>query len=175
MAWQGALRDLELDDEEKWDLGKDLPEGSEPPDYPSGLTLTLSEGDLERVGCCEGEPGDTTRFAAMGEVTAVHQSEDDARVELQIGEFAGEDGKFIELEHPAYICLTHRELGKMSLDCDCEVGDLIHLIGEAKLVSISRMKGFAMDEDDEPDPINMATLQVTHLGFEDESSESREA
>ena len=165
---------MELDDDEKWDLDKDLPEGVEPPDYPHGLTMTLSEEDLEKVGCCEGEPGDTTRFAAMAEVTSVHVSEDDARVELQVGEFAGEDGKFIDLTHPAYISLTHRELGKMGLDCDCEVGDTIHLMGEAKLVSISRMKGFAVDEED-ADSIDMVTLQVTHLGFEDESAESRAA
>jgi hypothetical protein len=171
MAWQTALHSLEHDDDELYDLGKGMPEGSEPPDYPPGLSLTLSEDDLERVGCCEGEPGDTTRFAAMGEVTSVHQSEDEARVELQIGEFAGEDGKFIDLEHPGHICLTHRELGKMDLDCDCEVGDLIHLIGEARLASISRMKGFAMDG---PDSIDMVTLQITHLAWEDESSESRE-
>ena len=172
MAWQGALHDLELDDDEKYDLGHGV--DAEPPDYPSGLTMTLSEEDLEKIGCCEGEPGDTTRFAAMGEVTSVHQSEDDAGVDLQVGEIAGEDGKFVDLEHPAYLHLTHRELGKMGLDCDCEVGDTIHLIGEAKLVRISRMKGFAMDEEDAED-INMATLQVTHLGFEDESAEGREA
>lgn len=163
MAW-AALADLAHDDEDLYDMSKGMPDGYEPPEYPTGCRLGISQEDLEAAGCDGGEPGDTCRFSAMGEVTAVHKGIDDCRVELQLGEFAGEDGKFIELNEPAYICLCERELGKMGLEVDCERGDMLHLIGTVRMESCSSTEWGG----------EMCSLQIVELSYvEDESTESR--
>ena len=151
-------------DDELYDLSKGMPRDWEPPEFPSGLSLCLTKEDLAEAGGEGGEPGHTMNFSAMGEVTSIYKSIDECRIELQIGEFAGEDGKFFDLSSPAYMCLCGPELEKMDLDDDCERGDTIHLIGTARLDSTSSTE-YGGD---------MVTLQITHLTFEDESSESRE-
>lgn len=163
-----ALRsysDLGHDDEDRYDLEKGMPESYSAPDYPPGCCFSISAEDLAAAGAEGGEPGDEMRFSAMGEVTSIYKSMDGCRVEIQIGEFAGEDGKFNDLSAPAYVCLCERELGKMGLEPDCERGDMIHLIGTAHLQSSSSTE-YGGD---------MCMLQITSLTYEDESSESRDA
>lgn len=150
----------------------------EPPSYPYGCQFRICEDDLEQVAGEPGDIGDTMKFAAMAEVTAVHQSADGSRVELKITDFAGEDGDFVQIKDEpegvddsapwlscGCVCLSQTELEKMGLEADCERGDLIHLVGELRLESISRTEQGG----------DVATLQITHLSYvEDESSESRE-
>ena len=158
-----SLSDVGYSEDEIYDrmAGPDF----SPPDYPPGLQFSLTSEDLAQAGCEDGEPGDTCRFAAMGEVTSVFKGRDDCRIELQLGEFAGEDGKFFDLSEPAYISLCGPELEKMGLEADCERGDTIHLIGEARMESCSSTE-FGGDR---------CMLQVTHLSYaENESDETRE-
>jgi hypothetical protein len=162
-----ALRqfaDLQHDDEDLYDLGKGMPGSYEPPEYPTGLMFSLCAADLESAGAEGAKPGDCMRFSAMGEVTSVFQSREDARVELEVAQFAGEDGKFFDLVEPLHICLCEGELTKMGLDCDCERGDTIHLIGEARVENCSDTEYGG----------ERCGFQTTRLTFEDESDESRE-
>lgn len=164
MVWAN-LKDMAYDDDELYDRSKGMPDDYEPPDYPPNLCFMISGDMLAKAGLDGGEPGDSAHFAAMAEVTSIHKDEDDCRIELEVNQFAGEDGKFFDLEPPSHICLCGPELEKMGLEADCERGDTIHLVGTAKLKSISDSEFMG----------NMATLQITELTFsEDESSESRE-
>lgn len=158
------LHDMSNSEDQLYELSKGMPDSWMPPEYPSGLCFSLTQDDLERAGAESGEPGASMRFSAMGEVTSIFKGIDTCRIELQIGEFAGDDGKFFDLENPAYICLCQDELEKMDLDDDCERGDLIHLIGTARLESLSDTEYGGQ----------MCSLQVVELSFEDESAESRE-
>lgn len=158
------MHSMAMDDEAKYDLAKHMPPDYEPPEYPAELCFTLAAADLAEAGYAAGEPGDTCRFSAMGEVTSVFTKVDDCRIELQIGEFAGEDGQFFDLSQPAYICLCAAECEKMDLDTDCERGDTIHLVGAARIESCSSNE-FQGDT---------CQLQVIELTFENESEESRE-
>jgi hypothetical protein len=58
------------------------------------------------------------RFAAMGEVTSVFKGMKDCRIEIELQQFAGEDGKFFDLSEPCSICFTNAELEKMDLEAD---------------------------------------------------------
>jgi hypothetical protein len=161
MGFRNEPVDLEYDDDEM--LDRAMGQEYEPSSYPANLRFTICEADLEKAGGTGGSIGDTMPFSAMGEVTSVHASTEGNRVELVLKEFAGEDGHFFDLESCGYISLCDFELGKLGLDCDCDVGDTIHLIGEARLESVSRS-----------DYGELATLQATKLTFEDESDESRD-
>lgn len=174
MAWAKEPASLEYDDDELLDR---MTAEYEPPSYPYGCRFDLDEADLIKAAGEAGKPGDTLKFAAMAEVTSVFSGRQDSRVELQISEFAGEDGEFHPIKdkpddatddetwrHFGCICLSNAELEKMGLEADCERGDTIHLIGELQLENIAR------NERGE-----MANLQITRLTFaEDESDESRE-
>lgn len=157
------LASMAHDDEQLYDLAKGMPKDYDPPEYPPSLSFTLSSDDLKEAGGEGGQPGETMRFSAMGEVTSIFRSEDDCRVELELTEFAGEDGKFFDLDDPAHICLCAAQLDRMGLEADCERGDTIHLIGEARLVSCV-----------ESELGDRCMLQITAMTFEDESAESRE-
>lgn len=161
MAFRKPLADLEYDDDDMLDRQEQY--AMEPPSYPVNLRFTICESDLEKAGGSGGSIGDTLCFSAMGEVCSVHASTEGSRVELHLTEFAGEDGKFFDLETKGYIAFCDFELDRLGLDCDCDVGDLIHLIGEARLEAVHRSE-FG----------ELATLQVCKLTFEDESSESRD-
>lgn len=161
MAFRTAPVDLGYDDDDMLDR-MDAPD-AQAPEYPTNLLFMINESDLEKAGGSGGGIGDVTGFAAMGEVVSVHASAEGNRVELCLNEFAGEDGKFFDLEMSGHIAFCDYELEKLGLDCDCEIGDMIHLIGEARLESIHRSQ-FG----------EMASLQICKLTFEDESSESRE-
>lgn len=141
----------------------DMAQGDDAPEYPPTLCLCIDESDLEKAGSAGGAIGDRMRFAAMGEVMSVNIRADWTRIELKVTEFAGEDGKFVDLTTPAHICLCDQELEKLDLDADCELGDMLHLIGTARLDGVSRNEF-----------MKQATLQIVELAVEDESSESRE-
>lgn len=161
MGWAG-LKSVEYSDEEKYDrmAGPSM----EPPDYPPGLCFMICKDDLVKAGAEGGEPNDTMRFSAMGEVTSVFQGREDCRIEVSLNEFAGEDGKFFDLACPACICLCGPELEKIELSGNAERGDMIHVIGTARLESMSSTEWGG----------DMATLQVVEMTYEDESEESRE-
>ena len=78
-------------------------------------------------------------------------------------DFVSEDGKFFDLSGPACICFTGAELAKVELSDNAERGDMIHLIGTARLESRS----------DNEFGGKSACLQVLELSYEDESAESR--
>lgn len=158
------LHDMAHDDDRLYDLSKGMPDDYEPPEYPGGLCFSLTKEDLAKAGADGGEPGATMRFSAMGEVTSIFKGIDDCRIELEITQFAGEDGKFFEPSQPGCICLCGPELEKMDLEADCERGDLIHLIGTARMESSSSTEWGG----------DMVCLQITELTYaEDESQESR--
>jgi hypothetical protein len=161
------------DDEQLYELSKGMPDDYDPPEYPGGLCFTLPVSVLEQVEAGDGDPGDAMRFSIMAEVTSVFRGMDDCRVELRITDFAGEDGKFVDLDDDddmpwmaPSLCLCASELDKLGLEADCELGDTIHLMGTVRLESLSN-DGFSGER---------AKLQITELTCaEDESEESREA
>jgi hypothetical protein len=65
------------------------------------------------------------------------------------------------------ICLTHKELAKLGLEADCDVGDLIDLRCFAEVTSISKNDS-GNGED------CRIELQITHMAAEDEMSEGTE-
>lgn len=159
-----SLKSMAHDDESLFDLSKGMGPGYEPPEYPGGLSFSMPMSDLEQAGAGEGKPDDTMRFSAMGEVTSVMNGREDCRVEVRLNKFAGADGKFFDLASAPTICLCDPQLEKMGLEADCERGDMIHLVGTARLESVSDTEWGG----------EMAVLQITELTFEDESQESRE-
>lgn len=72
-------------------------------------------------------------------------------------------------DYPYGLCisLTEAELEKLGLDDECEVGDMIHLFAMAQVTSVSKTQN---------DGGNCCRieLQVTHLGCEDEDTETAE-
>lgn len=161
-----ALRQLKSvahDDEEMYDLAKGMPDSYEPPEYPGGLCFCVSQEDLAKAGAEEGEPGDTMQFSAMGEVTNTFRGREQCRIEVELTEFAGEDGKFFDLSTPAHLCFTGPELEKVEMSDNAERGDMVHIIGEARLEHLT----------DSEFGGQMAGLQIIRMTYEDESSESR--
>lgn len=155
--------DMRHDDDQLYDMEKRMPEGYEAPEYPMGLSFSVTLADLAKAGGGGGMPGHTMRFSAMGDVTSVYHGMDSCRIELELNEFAGEDGKFFDLERPSHLSLTGEDCAKMELDTDAELGDMIHLIGSVRLDSLSKTEYG-----------ECACLQITDLTFEDESAESRD-
>lgn len=171
------LKSMEYDDFEKYDFSRKMSAGMpEPPDYPYGLNFSLKREDLEKAGGDpKAKPGATMPFSAIGEVTSCHESEDSCRIEVEFMEFAGSDGEFFALERPTSICLQKPELDKLDLDADCDIGDMIHLVGEACLRSKDRIKVYDPDgEEDESKSYDSYSFQIERLSFEEESEESRE-
>lgn len=158
------MKSVAHNDEDMYDLSKGMPKDYDPPEYPSGLSFCVSKEDLERADADGGEPGATMRFSAMGEVTSCFKGMDSCRIEVTLNQFAGEDGKFFELSQPACICFNGPELEKVELSDNAERGDMIHLIGTARLESTSSTEYMG----------DMACLQILELSYEDESHESRE-
>jgi hypothetical protein len=163
-----ALRDLKslaYDDEELWDHSKGVPDNYEPPEYPPGMCFCISKADLEKAGGNDAAPNQTMRFSAMGEVTSTFVGREDCRIEVELSQFAGEDGKFFDLSMPVHICFQSPELAKVEMSDNAETGDMVHLIGEARVESVS-------DSQFSEGP--MVSLQITQMNYEDESEESRE-
>ena len=160
-----SYANMEFDDEEKYDhvhatdggvTGPSIPYfGAADDDYPCGLKFYVTADDLDRLGAADGEPGHTTHFCAEGTVTSVHKGLKGSRIEIEIEELGASEDDMIRLDQPGHICFTERELEKMGLDCDCDLGDGICLEGMARLESLSKSK-HGMDE---------ACLQITDLTF----------
>lgn len=159
-----SFSDMSHGDEEMYDLAKGMPKDYDPPEYPPHLQFTISKEALAQAGAEDGEPDDEMRFSTMGDVTSVFRGRENSRIELELTQFAGEDGKFFDLDQPSHICLCGPELEKMNLDDDAEKGDLIHLIGTARLEHLSSSEWGG----------DMVCLQITELTYEDESDESRD-
>ncbi len=158
------LHDMAHDDDDLYDLSRGMGPDYEPPEYPGGLCFSLCASDMKSADCEGAKPGAVMRFSMMGEVTSIFQGTDNCRVELKVEQFAGEDGKFLDLTEPCHICLEDGQLMKMGLEADCERGDTIHLIGEACVQSRSDTEYGG----------ERCMFQVTKMNFEDESTESRE-
>ena len=165
------LTSMAHSDEALYDLSKGREKDYEPPEYPSGLCFSIPQSVLEEAGADDGEPDDTMRFSVMAKVTSVFRGRDDSRVEMRVMQFAGEDGKFIDVgdddDMPwmcPSICLCGPDLEKLELEADCELSDMLHLIGTVRLESLSN-DGFSGER---------ALLQIVELAVEDESAESRE-
>jgi hypothetical protein len=62
------------------------------------------------------------------------------------------------------ICLTERELDKLDLDDDCEVGDFIHVFAMAKVTSVSK-------SDTGNGPKCRIELAIVSMELEDEALE----
>jgi len=74
-------------------------------------------------------------------------------------------------ERPRYpfglkICLTHKELPKLGLSADCEVGDMIDLRAFACVTSVSINKTEGGEEE------CRVELQIEKMAVEDETTES---
>ena len=63
------------------------------------------------------------------------------------------------------ICLTEKELDKLGLDCDVEVGDYLHGMFFAKVTAVSTHAH-------EEGAGARVEMQITHLALEDESTEA---
>lgn len=127
---------LELDDDEKFD--RMFPD-KEPPDFPEGMTFSVSEDQLSDLGVDgNSQPGATLPFAAMIECRSNMRREDSCRIEAEIVMLALGDGKLMPIDDDdgprPTICLTESELEKLDMEDACEQGDTIHLIGTVKVV-----------------------------------------
>lgn len=149
------------DDDEMYDRAKGMPDGYEPPEFPPGMQFTVAMSDLEKIDATGGDPGDTMHFMAMGTVTSIFRGMEDCRIEVEITQLAGEDGKFADLSNPSPIALCRSVLDKIGLDEDVERGDMLHLIGTVRL-----------EDTMEHEFGHRATLQIVELcEVEDESTE----
>lgn len=167
MAWSATPRSIEYDDDQKLDrmVGMAGPSMPEPPDYPPGCCFTVGANDLKKAGLDDGKLGDTAHFAAMATVTSVMVDPKYCRIECEITQLAGEDGKFVDLENPAHFSLERSELEKLDLSEDAERGDMLHMIGTV------RLDGY---HDHEYSDGKMHRLQIVEMCcVEDESAESR--
>ena len=61
------------------------------------------------------------------------------------------------------ICLTHRELGKLGLEADCSIGDMLTMRCCARVMSVSRTEGPMGPED-------RVELQITDMACEDDDA-----
>ena len=157
------LASMEYDDDELMD--RMFGPGVELPTHPAGLCFTMSKDQLEEIAEGEAEPDAMLHFSAMGTVLSISKDrQSGTRIEMELTEFAGPDGKFEALENPPAICLCDGELEKLDCDDDCEKGDMLHLIGMAR---VERTNDPQWGE-------GMVTLQITHLAIEDESEEGRD-
>lgn len=86
--------DMAMDDEEKAEM---ISPSLNPPKYPYGLSISLCERELEKLGVDENdlEVGDMLHLHALAKITSVssqeHENGSHCRVELQICYLSGED------------------------------------------------------------------------------------
>ncbi len=93
MAWS-KLVDLELDDDDKFDMMMPLP--MDRPDYPCGLHICLTERELGKLDLDDDcEVGDVIDLRAFAVVTSISKNDGPAgqscRIELQIQKLAVEN------------------------------------------------------------------------------------
>ena len=65
------------------------------------------------------------------------------------------------------ICLTHKELEKLGLDSDCEIGDMIDMRCFATVTSVSK-------NDSSDGPSCRVELQIEKMSVENEMTESED-
>ena len=131
------------------------------------MRFTIRECCFERLGIDDVKPGATVKFAAMCRVTSCNLRTDGCRVELEMIMLKLGDGEFAELdemERPS-ICLDENDHDRLDLDEDCSVGDLLHLVGEARVVAV----------DDNRYMGGSVSLQVEQATVESEDAESEDA
>ena len=78
-----------------------------------------------------------------------------------------------EVAKPAYpcglsICFTQDELGKLDMDTDVKVGDMVHLFCLAKVTAVS-------SNDTTDGPKQRVECQITNIAVHDEDDENEEA
>lgn len=169
MADFHEMRSLALDDDQLYDMAKRQTGDAKPdlPDYPPGLCFTVRECCFERLGIGDVKPGATVNFQAFARVISANLRTDGCRVELEIDMLKLGDGEFVELdemERPS-ICLDENDHERLDLEPECDTGDMIHLIGTAKVVAT----------DDNRHMGRSVTLQIEEgLIAEDEDAEAEE-
>lgn len=67
------------------------------------------------------------------------------------------------------ICLTGRELEKLDLEADCEIGDMIDIRCFARVTSVSKRAGADAGDDD-----CRVELQITDMALENEMTEDED-
>ena len=74
-------------------------------------------------------------------------------------------------KYPYGLCITleSEQLEKLGIDCECEVGDMIHLCAMAKVTSVSSREKEGGEND------LRIELQITHLASENEDEEGHES
>jgi hypothetical protein len=156
----GPLREMGYTDDEM--LDHMIGPGAEMPEFPPGLSFTMDKATLEQIAEGEAAPGAMLNFAAMGTVLSVTRDRrEGCRIELELTMFAGPDGKFEALEGAPSICLCDGECEKLDLDDSCEKGDLLHLMGMAR---VERTNDPQFGD-------GTVTMQVTHLACVENESE----
>jgi hypothetical protein len=164
-----SMRSMAHSDDELYDMAKaraglgndDLPE------FPLGLRFTVREPSFETLGIDDALPGAAVKFAALARATNVSRRTDGCRIEAEIDMLALDGGKMAELDDTARpsICLDENDHDRLDLDEDCERGDMLHLIGMARVESV----------DDTEYGGKAVTLQITHASVENEDMEAGNA
>ena len=101
-------------------------------------------------------------FRRMVDMRRTAEEKEEDREEMSVGLSAP---SIPDVPYGLRLCLTHDELDKLGLDADCEVGDMIHLFAMAEVTSISK-------NDNGNGPECRVELSITHLGCEDEDTET---
>jgi hypothetical protein len=164
------LASMALSDDEQIDWLKDrgmfghAPAADEPPEYPPGLCFTVREADFENLGISGAKGGDEVRFAAFARVTSCSHQADSCRVEAEFDMLSLGDGDMVELDQMCRpcICMDENDHERLDLDEECEVGHMLHLIGEARVKSV----------DDRQWDGKSLTLQIVEMAVEDETEEA---
>jgi hypothetical protein len=132
-----ALNDDQLYDMARARAGSAVDAG-DLPDYPPGMRFTIRECCFERLGIEDAKPGATVKFAAFARVTSCNLRTDGCRVELEIDMLKLGDGEFAELDEMGRpsICLDEHDHDRLDLDPDCETGDVLHLMGQARVMAV---------------------------------------
>ena len=97
MAWGKGMTDMSRSTEEKISaIEESMPVPVSAAEYPWGLTIRLSEKELEKLGLSDDvEAGDTLHFMAQASVKSVSKNDyngvKSCNVELQIEKMAAED------------------------------------------------------------------------------------
>jgi hypothetical protein len=163
MGWS-TLVDMELDDDDKFDLSSQFGLSDQDVDYPPGLQFSISEPDFEALGVdSDVEKGATTKFMAMAIVKSIDIGER-CRVELEIDMLSIGEGAFVDLGRKPFICFGDGELSRLDLEADCERGDLLHMSGIARVTAIHKPNRDYGNEDS-------VTLQIEQLAIENEDDD----
>lgn len=93
------------------------------------------------------------------------QRSDDEKSQARMESYGSPMSDMPDVPHGLCLCLTERELEKLDLSSDADVGDLIHLFAMAKVTSVSKSD----TGDGEKCRIE---LSIIAMGVESESDET---